>query len=469
MYDEFLTLCGFEPEEIEKESPRIEKAFKILELTPEDVEQARGRLLKWDLELMGVRKFLGIGIKQLVAGALAREEYDKIVYINGQALSQVAEAVMESTPDVFMAAPELPFMFVHGAVFGEDKTNLLLEAAEENGLRPGQAHCGIYQLWIGALAKGYVPKPDLIYSMGSANCSQNSEADYLAQEVFGIPVTYPDTVDYPYGDRWPQVSARRLQYVGESMRLAQQKIDDLVGITTTDEMKKKALISSGMTFQPLLSIPEFLKKDPPPISLVELQYAYYISAMPLLPELRQEAIKAARLLEKEVKARAEAGFGIVEKGTPRIFFPVFQAVTPTLCFMLKEMGLIPVAEIALCLTQYDKHPPQIKTVEERIEEGLYRKAMWNRGNGIPNYFSEISREWNVDGAVAAATYNCRMMHPPMMIAKDVLEKDLGIPVLRLELDIYDTRTFTLEQIRTRLETFAGVVKAAKKAKAAKEA
>ena len=32
---ELLSLCGFEPEEIEKETPRIDRAFRILEIEPE--------------------------------------------------------------------------------------------------------------------------------------------------------------------------------------------------------------------------------------------------------------------------------------------------------------------------------------------------------------------------------------------------------------------------------------------------
>ena len=36
MYTELLRLCGYEEEEIEKERPRIDKAFKKLDIGPED-------------------------------------------------------------------------------------------------------------------------------------------------------------------------------------------------------------------------------------------------------------------------------------------------------------------------------------------------------------------------------------------------------------------------------------------------
>jgi len=43
MYTELLTLCGYSPEEIEKERPRIENALEKAGLGREDVEHAENR------------------------------------------------------------------------------------------------------------------------------------------------------------------------------------------------------------------------------------------------------------------------------------------------------------------------------------------------------------------------------------------------------------------------------------------
>ena len=82
MYTELFKLCGFEAEEIEKERPRIDKAFKIVGIGVDDIERAEDRIKKYfDIELMGVRKVLGIWLKQLIDLALAREERKRLVYI----------------------------------------------------------------------------------------------------------------------------------------------------------------------------------------------------------------------------------------------------------------------------------------------------------------------------------------------------------------------------------------------------
>ena len=39
-YDKLLGLCDYEPEEIERERQRLERAFALLQLTPEDFTRA---------------------------------------------------------------------------------------------------------------------------------------------------------------------------------------------------------------------------------------------------------------------------------------------------------------------------------------------------------------------------------------------------------------------------------------------
>ena len=74
-YDELLEICGFEAEEIDQERVRIAKAFRKLELGPEDMDRA----VTWvsdnhDVGLAGVRKMLGIWLKELIDLVLAKDE-----------------------------------------------------------------------------------------------------------------------------------------------------------------------------------------------------------------------------------------------------------------------------------------------------------------------------------------------------------------------------------------------------------
>jgi len=74
-YDELLTLCAFDQGEIEDQRPRIESAFTKLGLAPADMERAVARVQKsFDLGLLGVRKALGVCLKELFDVVLARQE-----------------------------------------------------------------------------------------------------------------------------------------------------------------------------------------------------------------------------------------------------------------------------------------------------------------------------------------------------------------------------------------------------------
>ena len=75
---ELLTLCGFEPQEIESELPRVEKAFNKLGITAGDIEQGKQRLAKYyDIELKGVRKAFRLCVRELVDSLLLKEEGKK--------------------------------------------------------------------------------------------------------------------------------------------------------------------------------------------------------------------------------------------------------------------------------------------------------------------------------------------------------------------------------------------------------
>jgi benzoyl-CoA reductase/2-hydroxyglutaryl-CoA dehydratase subunit BcrC/BadD/HgdB len=60
-------------------------------------------------------------------------------------------------------------------------------------------------------------------------------------------------------------------------------------------------------------------------------------------------------------------------------------------------------------------------------------------------------------------YSCREWVPTVMITKKVIEDEMGIPVLVLEGDSYDTRNYNAGQLRTRVETFAELLRARKAA------
>ena len=86
--------------------------------------------------------------------------------------------------------------------------------------------------------------------------------------------------------------------------------------------------------------------------------------------------------------------------------------------------------------------------------------------GSIEYWKSVSRDWDLDGILLFFQYSCRPWAIPPMMAKNALQEALDIPVLVVEADPFDTRNYSVGQMKTRIESFAEVVRMNKAAKAA---
>lgn len=460
MYTELLELCGFEPAEIEKDMPRIGKALKILGIDEAGVEQSIKYINQWfDTELAGFRKIRGIAVRELANLVLAREENKKVVYFTPTLLGGMESFMMSDDPtDVYCQSPDLLLWMALGGVLGFRTLIPILEAAEENGMRAGQAHCGAFQFKIGALAKGIIPKPDLLFTLGGLTCAQAGGADTLASELFDIPVAYMDSTDHPGQDTWPDISTSHISYAAESMRRCEKQYEKITGVKITDENKKAGLIGAAKTLRPLLGITEMRKKDPVPIGFHELVLSYYLTVLPMRPDNRERAIDAANTMSAEVMQRVNDGVGIAPKGTPRIFFSFPPLSDASLIAMVEKTGIVVGAGGGINLTKVEMTPPTISTWEERSIESIYRKGFWHNGISGGRYYLEVCRNLELDGIIMSNTVSCRLFNPCSHLQKELLEKELNLPVLELESDCYDTRNYSTERLQSRIEAFAEIVK-----------
>jgi hypothetical protein len=459
MYTELFKLCGFEQPEIERERPRIDRTFDILGIDEEDIKRGESRLKQYlDIELLGVRKFLGIWMRELVNLVLAREEHDKIVYSDFPMELRPLMSMMLSTEekDVYFATPGQILNMTIGQIF--DKLTPYLEAGEESGLPPGAAHCALYQTRLGAMVKGVIPFPDLSV-IASYHCDQPAEAEQLLHEVYGIPVVYLDSCsDANWGD-WPKFNDSRVRYSGAQARKLFQKFEELIGCQMTEEAIRTTNRSNAkyrLTFQVLVEL--IGHANPQPISQASLAHAFFLNSMPTRDiEGKQEALE---ILLEEVQQRVNEGKGVVEKGAPGVFFTATISVDPSITRMIEDTGLAIRIQIPFWLSPWvlTKHP--YKEWPDMIGVGPCLDIPHScEAHCLINL--ENCKAFNVDGAINFYPYSCREWVPTVMITKKLIEKEMGIPVLVLEGDSYDTRNYSAGQLRTRVETFAELLKTAK--------
>ena len=173
-----------------------------------------------------------------------------------------------------------------------------------------------------------------------------------------------------------------------------------------------------------------------------------------------EAPRAFGILNQEVKQRIAKGTGVVKKGAPRVMISVAHFSDPSIMRMMENMGLsIPVTLFGLLVSKGREKTPFISGEVLANQEML--GGMFHSNYGFIKSTADVAREANIDGIVWNYLFNCRPLSQPSHLLKEFVERETGIPVLSLETDIYDSRTYSTEALRMRVETFAEILRVRK--------
>ena len=459
-YTKFLELCGYDDALLKEQSPRIDKAFQRAGITEADVSRGEERLQTYyPVELEGVRGLLGCWMKEFVNLMLCRDEYKKIIYTEWPGVgAAMGQGAMLHYPDVYVATPmSQTINIVYGAIF--DKLGSVLEAGEETGFPPGEAHCALWQAHVGALKTGLIPEPDLVIAPGYL-CDIPAETDQLVEEVLDIPVVHIDgCLDWQWG-LWPEVPAREVNYGVRRLREVQAKMGEVIGGEVTAEDVNKGfadVMKIYYNFQPLVTM--MAKADPQPVSQLALDLVFWMTNTPM--RHKDESNQALMTLTKEVRDRIDQGFGISPKGSPRIFSAWPIAVDPRVGHMIEEVGLN-VAVVCLNWLAPSYYKVTYADALAILLEATYKTGVCST-SGAVGYDVEVCKTFDVDGAIITYPYSCRLVAITPIMKKKAIQEQLGIPAMVLEADVYDTRQYSAGSLKTRVEAFAELLRAKKAA------
>jgi len=459
-YDELYTLCGYEASEIQDQRPRIEETLRKLELGLEDVERAVNSVRKnFDVELMGVRKILAIWLKELTNVVLARDEGKKIFYFGFPSIGGLGAAIAAASEDILCAAPDAILCHTMGQIF--NKLDSILEAGEQAGLPAGHSLCTLQAIRVGALAKGIIPVPDLA-SLSSYYCDMGSKTDELLSERYGFPSVIVDgSMDSKWGE-FPEFDPMRIKYLGGQLSKLFDEVEKHLGVKVTDAEFKKANDVNLAFKESMALLGDVIDIDPMPISMVDVSMASMLVWASTLTG--NELPSAVEILNQEVKARVDQGYGIIPKGSPRvlIFFSSFS--DPDFVHMLEESGLAVVNQVTMAGLKAEfpeSHQPSFGEKRAEIEMWM---GFFHSNYAFAKRCSEVINALKVDGFISNYLFNCRPLAGNSHLLKKYIEEETGIPVLSLEMDIYDSRYYSPSSLKTRVETFADILRAKKAAK-----
>jgi hypothetical protein len=170
-----------------------------------------------------------------------------------------------------------------------------------------------------------------------------------------------------------------------------------------------------------------------------------------------------QILLIELEKRVKAGIGVTEKGAPRVMIGVGHCSDPRVTRLIEDVGLAVPLTMVLSWIGGPKFKPEkhYSTPGETIADYELAAGNFHGTDGSNHLFESGTKVMKLDGFIAHYLYNCRPAATGSHIQKKYLEEKTGLPVLALEIDNFDSRAYSAASLRTKVETFAEMLKAKK--------
>ncbi|MBU1053204.1 MAG: 2-hydroxyacyl-CoA dehydratase family protein [Proteobacteria bacterium] len=463
MYTNLFKLCGFSQEEINEQKSRIEKTLKIIGSdTKEMIAKAEKNVqANFDCSLEGIRMLLRVLMMELMDAVLSGEEYEKRVYYNWPGLSPLAQAIIVAArgTNVYGSVAKQYLWMTLGNIF--DTLDELLDLGELIGQTAGRAHCSEYQAYTAFYERKILPVPTIVVNCGWC-CDQGAEVEELCRRLYGYDVTYLDgTNDWEWGS-WPNMDERAIEYNANSIKTSVARVKEATGLDITAEIYKTALGEvAQITYGHKTLIDMVSKADPQPISQGDVGLGKLIQGAGT--RYPKEVIKGINTLIRETKKRINAGIGVVPKGAPRVYCQTRVLVDQKPMRAIESLGIAIPRMFVDDVHPYEAQPSSYPDDHwKALAEFCFRKPQMSSAEGVLRYWEWVANDQKVDGIIMMHPISCRPFCSPTFMGKDYLEKKTGLPILLVEMDGYDTRNYSAGQIKTRIESFAEVLKANKK-------
>ncbi|MBA7480611.1 hypothetical protein ES707_16073 [subsurface metagenome] len=462
IYEDFLRLTGFEEDEMSKYLPEWRKASQKLGLTEEDVKFAVEEQLPtyFAIELEGIRKLLGCFVREAIDLTKASEYKErgvKIVYGILPALLHFYYALKLTAPDkVFVSFPDIFLTFVLNSFF--HKLAPYLEEAEKNGISYGCRHCALNKTRYAARRLGVIPSPDINWIWGFI-CDEAPKTDEFIS-IYYDPEwkTYITRLphDQPLGTVEDEV-ASRVEYLAAQMKDGFEFVQNEIGIKVSEEKINEVIATWQKYAAKLAELARLMAADPQPVGAVSVRLFWEGLFTPF--NTGMEAMeKALDITIKEIKQRVDNKKGVLPEGAPKLLIYSLHPTVPWVAKTFEDNGVgIPLSEFFI-LTRKQLMPPTFKDPYMAAAEGWLRTSgMVNPGYQAEQICEKIETH-KFDGMVFGLMDFDRWLGSSHRLLSRMVEEKTKLPVFYIEGDNWDDRDYSLEALRTRIESICEIMK-----------
>ncbi len=298
--------------------------------------------------------------------------------------------------------------------------------------------CSYHRSVSGAAAKGMMPVPSFLVGTTSPCSGGLAVLEKLAakfgREMFLLQVPQDE-------------SGGNVRYLSEQIRDLTRFVSGITGEPADPEKLRLAVERSNSAVEIIKEVYDLAAAVPSPVSSKELGNFGIVMALFLGSE---SAITVAEAYRDEFKKRVQAGGpGSGEKLRLLWIQNRIQFKHGLEKLLEDQYGAVIVADELNDVT-WDPVDP------EDPYDGLARRSISIPFNGTVDrriaHLRKLSEKYRIHGAINPCNWGCRQGTG----ARGLIDKglrEIGVPVLNLEVDCVDNRKFTEGQFRTRIEAF----------------
>jgi len=331
--------------------------------------------------------------------------------------------------------------FVGATLASNGVVGPFLEAGEQAGY--GTDGCSYHRSVMGAAARGLVPEPR-----------------------FFIGTTTPCTGGIAVLENLSRIFKREMFVLqvpmdasGSNVKFLASRIRDMVGFIENKTGKKldpgrlrEAVTYSNEASALMAQVYELAKKVPSPAGGRDLGNFGII--MPLFSGTKT-GVEIAKNFKDDFQKRIDLGESGVAGEKIRLLWIQnrIQFKNPLVKMLEEEY------HASVVIDEFNNITWEPIDVNNPFESMAARSISIPFNGPVENRISHLKRlcrEYRVDGAINPSNWGCRQGSGARGLIEESL-KDIGVPVINLEVDCVDTRSFAEGQIRTRLEAFLEMI------------
>ncbi|MCP4693703.1 MAG: 2-hydroxyacyl-CoA dehydratase, partial [Desulfobacterales bacterium] len=310
-----------------------------------------------------------------------------------------------------------------------------IEAAEHDGFA-GEV-CGYHRSVMGAAMKGHMPDPDFLIATtcpcsGGLAVMENLARDFK-KDLFVLNVPQEETKE-------------GVDYLAEQFEHLVRFVSDHTGQPLDPARLREAVVLTNEARELLEDLFKLSQHVPSPGNA--RLFANFGIAMPLIMGSRG-GVDVARTYLDDFAQRVENGVSGVPNERFRIMWIQnrIQFKNPLMDLLEKEHGAAVISDELNAITWDPIDPDDPYT-------GMARRAISNPFNGRIqsriSHLQNLARAYRIDGAINPCNWGCRQGAGARgLIARGL--KEIDVPVLNLEVDCVDARSFSEGQLATRIE------------------